>query len=41
MRLLLKKKSKPINGIDQAAYYRDCDFYKAENSGINCDKNLK
>ena len=24
--------SKPINLIDQAAYYHDCDYYKAVNS---------
>ena len=33
--------SKPINGRDQAAYYHDCDYYKAENSGLSSDDILK
>ena len=32
-----KEWSKPINGIDQAAYYHDCDYYRAEISGLNSD----
>ena len=31
----LKEWSKPINGIDQAAYHHDCDYYRAENSGLS------
>ena len=36
-----KEWSKPINGIDQAAYHHDCDYYIAENSGLSSDKILK
>ena len=36
-----KEWSKPINGIDQAAYYHDCDYYRAEISGLISDEILK
>ena len=36
-----KEWSKLINGIDQAAYYHDCDYYRAENSGLSSDEILK
>ena len=36
-----KEWSKPINGIDQAAYYHDCDYYRAENSDLNSDEIYK
>ena len=36
-----KEWSKPINGIDQAAYHHDCDYYRAENSGLSSDEILK
>ena len=36
-----KEWSKPINGIDQAAYYHDWDHYRAENSGLSSDEILK
>ena len=36
-----KEWSKPINWIDQAAYYNDCDYYRAENSGLSSDQILK
>ena len=36
-----KEWSKLINGIDQAAYHYDCDYYRAENSGSSSDEILK
>ena len=36
-----KEWSKPINGIDQAAYHHDCDYYRAENSDLSSDEFLK
>ena len=36
-----KEWSKPMNGIDQAAYHHDCDYYRAENSGLSSDEILK
>ena len=36
-----KEWSKPINGIDKVAYYPDCDYYRAENSGLSSDEILK
>ena len=32
-----KEWNKPINGIDQAAYHHDCDYYRAENSNLSSD----
>ena len=36
-----KEWSKPINGIDQTAYHHDCDYYRAENSGLKSDDIIK
>ena len=36
-----KEWSKPINGIDQASYYHDCDYYRAENSCLSSNEILK
>ena len=36
-----KECSKPINKIDTAAYYHDCDYYRAENSGLSSEEILK
>ena len=33
--------SKPINGLDQTAYHHDCDYYRAENSGLISDEIIK
>ena len=35
-----KEWSKPINEIDQAAYYHDLDYYKAKNSNLSSDEIL-
>ena len=36
-----KEYSKPINKIDQAAYYHDCDYDRAEYSGLCSDEIFK
>ena len=36
-----KEWSKPISGINQAAYYHDCDYYRAENSSLSSDEMFK
>ena len=36
-----KEWNKPINRIDQAVYYHNCDYYRAENSGLCSDEILK
>ena len=33
-----KEWSKPLNGIDQAAYYHYCDYYRAVTSSLSYDE---